>query len=261
MSEEFWICTKQLRKPIPRPLGLMAQPFELSARPADDIEIDPLQGRTQLGPKEVAVVVDPALNVRVVHLGQVLQGLVAAMMKSPPPDGLADGLQRLWAGGYSGLNYEYMRDFVPIAGIALTPQVMEVNPSVPVKTVPEFIAYAKANAGKLNYASAGIGTPQHLCGELFKMTSSSRCDDATPVGTTRLQDEIPARPLRYDRRVRLIEMVYCAPTGVALWAVTLPFSLAQNCNYRFAAHYREGYEGSGVYPLSRSPDLKVAYGL
>jgi tripartite-type tricarboxylate transporter receptor subunit TctC len=64
-----------------------------------------------------------------------------------------------------------MRDFVPIAGIALTPQVMEVNPSVPVKTVPEFIAYAKANAGKLNYASAGIGTPQHLCGELFKMMS------------------------------------------------------------------------------------------
>jgi tripartite-type tricarboxylate transporter receptor subunit TctC len=72
---------------------------------------------------------------------------------------------------YSGLNYEYMRDFVPIAGIALTPQVMEVNPLVPVKTGPEFIAYAKANAGKLNYASAGIGTPQHLCGELFKMMS------------------------------------------------------------------------------------------
>src|SRR5215831_8216308 len=77
----------------------MAQPFELAARPADDIEIDPLQGRTQLGPIEVAVVIDPALNVRVVHLGQVLQGLVAAMMKRPPPDGLADDLQRLWAGG------------------------------------------------------------------------------------------------------------------------------------------------------------------
>src|SRR3974377_1386531 len=99
MSEEFWICTKQLRKPIPRALGLMGERFELLARPADDIEIDPLQGRTQLSPIEVAVVGDPALNVRVVHLGQVLQGLVAAMMKSPPPDGLTDGLQRLWAGG------------------------------------------------------------------------------------------------------------------------------------------------------------------
>jgi tripartite-type tricarboxylate transporter receptor subunit TctC len=64
-----------------------------------------------------------------------------------------------------------MRDFVPIAGIALTPQVMEVNPSVPVRSVSEFIAHAKANPGKLNYASAGIGTPQHLCGELFKMVT------------------------------------------------------------------------------------------
>src|SRR3984957_267597 len=99
VSKELWICTKQLRKPIPRPLGLVTEPFELTARPADDIEIDPLQGRTQLRPIEVAVVVDPALNVRVVHLGQFLEGLVAAMMKRPPPDGLADGRQRLWAGG------------------------------------------------------------------------------------------------------------------------------------------------------------------
>ena len=77
----------------------MTQPFELTARPADDIEIDPLQGRTQLRPIEVAVVVDPALNVRIVHLGQFLKGLVAAMMKRPPPDRPADGRQRLRAGG------------------------------------------------------------------------------------------------------------------------------------------------------------------
>ena len=70
---------------------------------------------------------------------------------------------------YPYLKYDYMRDIVPIAGIALSPQVMEVNPSVPANTVPEFIAYAKANPGKLNYASAGVGTPQHLCGELFKI--------------------------------------------------------------------------------------------
>jgi tripartite-type tricarboxylate transporter receptor subunit TctC len=90
-----------------------------------------------------------------------------------PPDGYT--LLLTWAGDiynpslYSYLKYDYMRDFVPIAGIALTPQVMVVNPSVPVKTIPEFITYAKSNPGKLNYASAGIGTSQHLCGELFKM--------------------------------------------------------------------------------------------
>jgi tripartite-type tricarboxylate transporter receptor subunit TctC len=73
---------------------------------------------------------------------------------------------------YPDLRYNYLRDIAPIAGIALTPQVMEVNPSVPVKTVSEFIAYAKTNPGKLNYASGGVGTPQHLCGELFKMMTS-----------------------------------------------------------------------------------------
>src|SRR5262245_4282510 len=80
-------------------LGLPTQPLELSARPADDIEIDPLQGRTQLRLVEVAVVVDPAANARVVHLGQVLQGLVAAMMKRPAPNCSADGRQRLRTGG------------------------------------------------------------------------------------------------------------------------------------------------------------------
>jgi tripartite-type tricarboxylate transporter receptor subunit TctC len=70
---------------------------------------------------------------------------------------------------YPGLKYDYMRDFTPIAGIALSPLVMEVNPAVPVRTGPELIAYAKANPGTLNYASAGAGTPQHLCVELFKM--------------------------------------------------------------------------------------------
>jgi tripartite-type tricarboxylate transporter receptor subunit TctC len=70
---------------------------------------------------------------------------------------------------YPDLKYDYIRDIAPIAGIALSPQVMEVNPSVPAKSVPEFIVYAKANPGKLNYASAGVGTQQHLSGELFKM--------------------------------------------------------------------------------------------
>jgi tripartite-type tricarboxylate transporter receptor subunit TctC len=82
-----------------------------------------------------------------------------------PPDGSGDIYNPTL---YPHLKYDYVLDFVPIAGIALTPQVMEVNPSVPMRTVPEFIAYAKANPGKLNYGSAGIGTPQHLCGELFK---------------------------------------------------------------------------------------------
>jgi tripartite-type tricarboxylate transporter receptor subunit TctC len=70
---------------------------------------------------------------------------------------------------YDRLNFNFIRDIAPVAGLVRVPNVMEVNPSVPVKTVPEFIAYAKANPGKVNYASAGNGTTVHLAGELFRI--------------------------------------------------------------------------------------------
>ncbi len=70
---------------------------------------------------------------------------------------------------YDNLNFNFIRDIAPVASIIRVPLVMEVNPSVPVNTVPEFIAYAKANPGKISYASGGIGTPQHVSAELFKM--------------------------------------------------------------------------------------------
>ena len=70
---------------------------------------------------------------------------------------------------YDKLNFNFIRDIAPVAGIIRVPQVIEVHPSVPVTTVPEFIAYAKANPGKLNMASAGNGTVQHVAGELFKV--------------------------------------------------------------------------------------------
>jgi len=70
---------------------------------------------------------------------------------------------------YERLNFNFIRDIAPVAGIMRVPNVMEVNPSVPVKTVPEFIAYAKANPGRMSMASGGTGSSSHLAGELFKM--------------------------------------------------------------------------------------------
>ena len=70
---------------------------------------------------------------------------------------------------YPNLNFNFIKDIAPVAIIGGGAYVMTVNPSVPAKTVPEFIAYAKANPGKINMGSAGIGTPPHAFGELFKM--------------------------------------------------------------------------------------------
>jgi tripartite-type tricarboxylate transporter receptor subunit TctC len=70
---------------------------------------------------------------------------------------------------YDKLDFDFVRDIAPVASISYEPNVMVVNPSLPAKTVPEFIAYAKANPGTINFASAGIGSSQHMSGEMFKM--------------------------------------------------------------------------------------------
>jgi tripartite-type tricarboxylate transporter receptor subunit TctC len=95
-----------------------------------------------------------------------------AVINSPP-----DGYTMLLVGSpnainatlYEKLNFVFLRDIAPVASFARTPLVMEVHPSVPANTLPEFIAYAKANPGKVNYASAGMGTPQHVSAELLKI--------------------------------------------------------------------------------------------
>ena len=90
-----------------------------------------------------------------------------------PPDGyallMALSLNAINASLYNNLPFNFIRDTAPVASIASIPLVMEVNPLVPAKTVPEFIAYAKANPGKINMASGGNGGPAHVAGELFKM--------------------------------------------------------------------------------------------
>ena len=89
-----------------------------------------------------------------------------------PPDGytmlLVNPANGINATLYKNLSFNFIRDIAPVAGLVRTPNVMEVTPKLPVKTVAEFIAYCKANPGKINMASSGSGTSVHLSGELFK---------------------------------------------------------------------------------------------
>jgi len=100
-------------------------------------------------------------------------GTVGASMAARAP---ADGYTILISGSadavtatlYDNLSYNFLRDFAPVAGIARSPLVLVVNPSFPAKTVPEFIAYAKANPRKINYGSAGVGSIVHMAAALFE---------------------------------------------------------------------------------------------
>jgi hypothetical protein len=118
-----------------------------------------------------------------------------------------------------------MRDITPVAGIYRGPYVMEVNPSVPVETVPEFVAYARANPGKINMASAGIGTTTHMAGELFRMMTGTNMvhvpyRGAAPAITDLIGGQVqiircydfvnPAHPCRQASRAR---GDYCDPRG------------------------------------------------
>ena len=98
------------------------------------------------------------------------------VVNSPP-----DGYTLLWVGTsnavnatlYENLPFNFLRDIAPVAGLVVYPLVLEVNASVGLKTVAEFVAYAKANPGKVSLASLGVGTSSHMAGELLKGTSNN----------------------------------------------------------------------------------------
>jgi tripartite-type tricarboxylate transporter receptor subunit TctC len=100
-----------------------------------------------------------------------------AVMRSPP-DGYTlltvTASNAINATLYEKLSFNFLRDMVPVAGIIQYPNVIEVNLDLPVKTVPEFVAYAKANPGKLSMASGGVGSSQHLAGALFMMMTGTQ---------------------------------------------------------------------------------------
>jgi tripartite-type tricarboxylate transporter receptor subunit TctC len=178
-----------------------------------------------------------------------------------PPDGytllLVAPANAINASLYEKLNHDFMRDIVPVAGINRFPNVMEVNPSVPVNTVPEFIAYAKANPGKLNMASSGNGSTIQVSGELFKMMTGVNMihvpyRGAAPALTDMLGgqvqvmfDNIPTS-IGYIRAGKLRALAVTGATRSAL----LP-------DLPTVGDYVPGYEASAWYGIGAPRDTPI----
>ena len=150
---------------------------------------------------------------------------------------------------YDKLNFNFIRDIVPVAGIDPRAHVMVVNPSVPAKTVPEFIAYAKANPGKINMASPGNGSVAHVAGELFKMMTGIKMmhvpyRGAAPAVTDLIGGQVQ---VTFDPMSSSIE--YIKAGKLRALAVTTATRSEALPDIPTVGEFVPGYEASGWYGI------------
>jgi tripartite-type tricarboxylate transporter receptor subunit TctC len=155
---------------------------------------------------------------------------------------------------YDNLRFSFVRDTAPVALIGRIPLVMEVHPSVPAKTVPEFIAYAKANPGKINIASSGNATPLHVAAELFKMMAGV---DLVHVP---YRGEPVARPDLLNGRVQAMfgvvpsSLPHIKSGAMRALAVTTENRLTVLPDIPAMAEFLPGFEASGWYGIAAPKD-------
>jgi tripartite-type tricarboxylate transporter receptor subunit TctC len=150
---------------------------------------------------------------------------------------------------YEKLSFNFVRDIAPIAGLIRVPNVMEVNPSVPAKTVPEFIAYAKANSGKINMASSGNGTSIHMSGELFKMMTSLAMQHVPYRGSAPMLTDLLAGQVQvtFDNMPSSIEHIRAGKLRAL--AVTTAMRSEALPDVPVVADFVPGYEASAWFGL------------
>jgi tripartite-type tricarboxylate transporter receptor subunit TctC len=180
-----------------------------------------------------------------------------------PPDGytllLVGASNTINASLYDNLNFNFLHDIAPVGTFARVPNVMEVNPSIPTKTVPEFIAYAKTNPGKISMASAGNGSGPHLFGELFKMMTGVNMlhvpyRGAGPALVDLLGGQVQ---VMFDSIASSIE--YIRAGKLRALAVTTAMRSEALPDIPTIADYVPGYEASVIYgigaPLNTRPEI------
>lgn len=159
---------------------------------------------------------------------------------------------------YDKLNFNVIRDIAPVVGFIRTPLVLLVHPSVPSKTVPEFIAYAKANPGKINMASAGNGTPQHVSGELFKMMTGTDMTHVPYRGSAPALTDLIAGQVQFMFDTTPASMQYIKSGTLRPLAVTTLTRVEALPDIPCLSDFLKGYEASAWYGLGTAKNTAPA---
>jgi tripartite-type tricarboxylate transporter receptor subunit TctC len=178
-----------------------------------------------------------------------------------------DGYTLLWTTSaneinatlYETLNFNFIRDIAPVACIDLLPLVMEVTPAFPAQTVPEFIAYAKANPGQINYATGGVGSTQHVAGELFKFMTGLDLVHVPYRGASLAISDLLAGRVQVTFSPIPLSMGYIRAGKLRVLAVTSATRLPTLPQVPTVAEFVPGYEamasdGLGA-PAGTPPDI------
>jgi tripartite-type tricarboxylate transporter receptor subunit TctC len=150
---------------------------------------------------------------------------------------------------YEKLNFNFMRDMAPVVGISRAPLIMAVNPSLPAKTVFEFIAYANANPGKINMGSAGIGSAGHLAGELLQMMTGIKLVHVPYRGNAPALTDLIGGQLQLVFPSSASAIEYVKTGKLRGLAVTGATRLAGLPNLPIVADFVPGYEASSLYGI------------
>jgi len=155
---------------------------------------------------------------------------------------------------FDNLRFSFVRDTAPVALIGRIPLVMEIHPSVPAKTVPEFIAYAKANPGKINMASSGNATPLHVAGELFKMMAGVELVHVPYRGEPVARPDLLSGQVQTMFGVVPSSLPYIRNGQMRALAVTTEKRLDVMPDVPAMAEFLPGYEASGWYGIAAPRD-------
>jgi tripartite-type tricarboxylate transporter receptor subunit TctC len=190
--------------------------------------------------------------------GTVAAGLVARA----EPDGysllLISSSNAVSAALYKDLDYNLARDIVPVCGICTSPNIMVVHPSFPAKTIADFIAYAKANPGKINMASAGVGTETHVAGELFKKMAGIDMTHVPYRGGGPALRDLVAGQVQVAFPSSSAAFGYIKSGSLRALGVSTPTRLANLPDVPAIAEFLPGFEASGWFGIGAPKNTPAA---